>query len=225
MDKSRKRLLDIPGSQRPRERLSQFGVANLTDAELVAILLGVGTKKQHVVSLARRLLKIIPLDRLSQATVPQLSLMHGIGSVQAGKILAAVELGRRLFREQSIKTCLSPSDVQREVRDIADKLQENLVGLYLNARYELLAKHTIGIGTVKHTSVEPRDVLRHAIVLPSPFLILVHNHPSGVVTPSSDDLKVTKIMVKAGSLLGVQVVDHLIVSGSKYFSFREAKLL
>lgn len=221
MTAKRKRIADLLPSQRPREKLTLFGITNLTNEELLAILLGFGTKNHNVLSVAKIILKTYPLKKLSNLTITDFSSIKGIGGVQAGKILAAVELGKRIFDGTASNKLLSPQDVVREVGELRVKSQEHLVGLYLNARHELIEKYTISIGGLNKNIIEPREVFRQAIVLPSPFLVLVHNHPSGDVSPSEDDILFTKQLIKAGKLLGCRIIDHIIVSEKDYFSFRE----
>jgi DNA repair protein RadC len=225
MTAKRKKITDLLPSQRPREKLSLLGVANLTDTELLALVLGFGTKRRNVLSLAKIILKTFSIKKLPQLTVADFTHIDGIGSVQAGRILAAIELGRRAFANIPLNKLLTPQDAVREAGDLRTKSQEHLVALYLNARYELIEKHTIGIGGLSKNVIEPRDIFRHAFILPSPFFLLIHNHASGDATPSNDDIVFTKRLVRAGRLLGCRIIDHIIVSGKDYFSFREAKLL
>lgn len=223
--KKRKTIRDFPKSKRPRERLFSLGVANLTTVELLAIILGSGTKKRNVLRLAKEIVKAIPIRNLPHAHISDLTKIKGIGPVQAGKILASLELGRRALEEMPAKRILTPNDVVREVDDITKKTREYLIALYLNARHELIKKQTITIGNLNQNIVDPRDVFAQALSLPCAYVILVHNHPSGDPKPSQDDKRLTKVLVKAGRILGVNLIDHIIVSKRDYFSFREAKLL
>lgn len=225
MTAKRKKISDLLPSQRPREKLFSLGAANLADEELLALILGFGTKRRNVLSLAQIILKMFPIAKLPQLTVSDISRIDGIGKAQGGKILSAVELGRRVFANTLASKLLAPQDAIQEAGELRTKSQEHLLALYLNARYELIEKHTISIGSLSKNIIEPRDIFRHAVVLPSPFLLLIHNHPSGDVTPSDDDILFTKRLVKAGKLLGCNIVDHIILAGKDYFSFREAKLL
>ncbi len=223
--KRRKKIRDFPRSKRPRERLLAIGVSNLTAVELLAIILGFGTRQANVVNLARKILKKFPLKELMRTRISDLVSIKGVGKIQAGKILASLELGRRAIEEYPAKRLFTPEDAVREVDDIRTKSREYLVALYLNARHELVKKQTITIGGLNKNLAEPRDVFGQALTLPCAFIILVHNHPSADPTPSEDDKVFTKNLVKAGKLLGVKLVDHIIVCPKDYFSFREAKLL
>jgi len=210
--KRRKKIRDFPKSTRPRERLAAIGVQNLTLVELLAVILSSGTKRGNVLSLARKILKTFPLNELSKAQIDDLTKIKGVGQVKAGKILASLEFGRRAVGESPAKKLRTPEDAVREVDDIRAKSREYLVALYLNARHELIKKQTITIGGLNKNLIEPRDVFGQALALPCASIILVHNHPSGDPSPSKDDKVLTKTLVKAGELLGIKIVDHIIVS-------------
>ncbi len=218
-------MVDIPKAKRPRERLVTLGVQNLTELELIALLLSSGTKKKGVMSVARDILKKINLQNLTNASISDLAKIEGVGKVKAGKLLAAIELGRRSLSEKSHYHIITPKEVINEVKEITTKSQEYLLALYLNARHELLQKQVISVGALNQAIIEPRDVFSYALILPSPFIILVHNHPSGNIHPSEDDKHFTKKIVEAGELLGISILDHVIVSSKDYYSFKESKLL
>ena len=222
---TKKRVKDLPKTKRPRERMQSVGVENLTDAELLALLLGAGSKKHNVITLSKKLLKKYPLRKLYATELKELASMDGIGPVRAGKILASMELGRRAVEDIPLNAMLSPQDIIREVSDIREKRQEHLIALYLNARYVLIDKQTIGIGSINSMVIEPRDIFVHALSVPSPFIVLVHNHPSGDPTPSENDVKFTRRLVKAGELLGLSIVDHLIITKGSYISMKADNLL
>ncbi len=218
-------IKDLPKTQQPRERLDTLGVSNLTEAELLAILLSSGTKKKNVLSVAKQVLNQFPLKGLLSTTLKDLAKVDGIGKVKAGKILAGIELGKRALGSTSLHLVLTPKEVLHEVKDICTKSQEHLIALYLNARHELLQKQTISIGSLNQAVIEPRDIFSYALLLPSPFIILVHNHPSGDATASDADIRFTKRLVEAGNLLGIKIIDHIIVTAKDYSSFKEAQIL
>jgi len=219
-----KSILLISKTKRPRERLLSTGPHNLTQAELLAVILGSGTTKKNVLSLAKQILtKFGP--NLSTATLKQLATIHGIGQIQAAKIMATLELGKRFHSLKLKPRLLKPEDVLREINEIRTSHREQLIGLYLNARYELMAKEILAVGNVNTQSVEPRDVFAPAIKLPCRSIILAHNHPSGDPHPSQDDIITTTKLKKAGELLGISLLDHLIVTKDSYLSFQQQKLL
>lgn len=216
-----KSIKELPKTKRPRERLAHLGVSNLTDIELIALILGTGSKKEHVIARSSTLLKTFPGNSLIHSSMKDITDKTTIGPVQAGKIVASIELGRRLFSQPHISRLLTPTDVVKEVNDIQTKSQEYLLGLYLNARHELLEKQIIAVGTLNQAIIEPRDILYHAVKLPASYIILVHNHPSGDPTPSQEDITLTHHIVEACILLGIILVDHIIVSRTTFFSLRE----
>jgi len=221
----RKTIRDFPKSKRPREKLISRGIASLDTPEVLAVILGSGTRKTNVVNLSRKILKKIPLKKLIDTKLGDLTKIKGIGTIQGAKILAAIELGRRAFEQGDKKVILTPEAVLQQVEDIKNKNREYLIALYLNARHELISRETVAIGGLNASNIEPRDVFSKALALPCAFIILVHNHPSGDPTPSKDDKVLTKHLIKAGKLLGMRLVDHIIVSKRDYFSFREAGLV
>lgn len=223
--KRRLRIQDLPKTKRPRERLLHLGIANLTDTELLAIVLGSGTKGQHVVSLAGKILTKFSLKKLSSCSLSDLQTIKGIGRAQASKIIASLELGKRATVGELTVTINTSFDVVREANGISKKHQEHLLALYLDARHRLIQKHTISIGTLNQALIEARDVFAQALLIPAASLILVHNHPSGDPTPSEDDVIFTKTLQNAGELLGISLIDHVIVAESGYTSLKDLKLL
>jgi DNA repair protein RadC len=219
----RKRIKDLPLSDRPREKLFQKGAQNLSDAELLGLLLGTGTKKQNAVKLAELLLKEIPLQKL--ATLPQEKLQEtsGIGIGKAARILAALELGQRIFSPVSLQKVIlrTYEQILAECRDLAEKNQEQLLALYVNARYELIQKEIIALGSVNALRIEPKEIFAPALLTPCTTIILAHNHPSKNPSPSEDDIQFTRRVQEAGELLGVHLFDHLIITSTTYFSFRD----
>ncbi|HSW88931.1 MAG TPA: DNA repair protein RadC [Candidatus Saccharimonadales bacterium] len=219
----KERIKDLPLSSRPREKLLLKGSENITDAELIAILLGTGTKEHNAVVVAANLLQKYSLKTLAQVTVAQLQKIPGIGKVKALHIHAALELGKRVFSPVSItKTIIyDTKDAVAVCREFASKKQEYMVVLYLNARHELLQKEIIGMGSLNALVIEPKEIFSHAVVSPCAEIIIVHNHPSGDPTPSEEDISFTSRVQKAGEIMGILLLDHVILSSSGYFSFRD----
>lgn len=203
------------------------GAQNLSDSELVALLLSTGTTRHSVLALSKILLKYYPLPSLANITITQLMRIAGIGMTKAARLMAALELESRVFAPASlIKTViLTTDDAVHQVKDIAVKKQEYVQVLYLNARHELIGKETVGIGSLNATLIEPKEILHPALTTPCTTLILAHNHPSNDCTPSREDIDFTKRIKIAAEIMGLVLTDHLIVSSSGYFSFREASLL
>lgn len=223
MKVQKKRIKDLPVTLRPREKLLAKGAENLSDSELLAILLGTGTKQRNALSLAQFLFKSISLRELANVSPDQLEKIGGVGKGKAARIIAAIELGKRLFASSSLVKVIvqTTADALLQVKDIAAKKQEHLVVLYLNARHELLQKETVGMGSLNAMVIEPKEIFSPAVLMPCATIIIAHNHPSGDPNPSEEDIRFTKRIQAAGELMGIPLLDHLIVSHSDYFSFRE----
>ena len=180
----------------PRERLAKEGVEALSNQELLAILLRTGTRQASVFEIAQKVLSnLSSLTDLKKMTLQELQSLSGIGRVKAIELQAMIELGH--------------------------KKQEHLVALYLNTQNQIIHQQTIFIGSATRSIAEPREILHYAIKHMATSLILVHNHPSGAVSPSRNDDHVTKLVKEACDLMGIVLLDHLIVSHSSYFSYRE----
>lgn len=219
-------IKDMPFSSRPREKLEVFGRSHLSDQELLAILLGSGSPKNDVLQLSQKLLQEFPLAKLGNVKAEQLIKFPGIGKAKASKVLAALELGERIYAPTMLHKVLirSTEDVVEQLKEYAQKKQEYLVALYLNARHELLQKEVIGIGSLNSMVITPKEIFSPAMLLPCASLIVAHNHPSGDPNPSEDDIKFTSRVHEAGEVLGIPLVDHLVIAKSSYFSFRENKV-
>lgn len=219
------RIKDLEKIKRPREKLALLGIENLDNSELLALIIGSGTRKHNALALSKNILKKFPKKKLQNLVLDDLSNIDGIGNALASKILASIEIGKRLSQDSAIHRISSPEDVIREVSEIRSKSQEYLIALYLNARHELVEKQVISIGSLNQNIIEPRDIFAHALTTPCRFVILTHNHPSGDVSPSEDDLKFTSRLIKASEILGIQILDHIIISKRDYYSFKENRKL
>lgn len=218
-----KRLKDLPKTALPREKMQIKGGQNLSEVELLALLLGTGKPKKNVLLLARSLLGHYPLSKLPTVSFSQLIGISGIGKSKATRVMAALELGQRIFGSSSLSKSLikSSADVLKEIKEIADKKQEHIVGLYLNARHQLIQKEMVALGNLNSSLIEPREIFAPAIQIPAAYIVLAHNHPSGDSTPSKEDIIFTRRIQAAGEILGIPLVDHLIVCPHSYFSFKE----
>lgn len=217
-------IKDMPLSLRPREKLLSVGAHNLSDGELLAILLGTGTIKLNAIGLAEKIIKAFPLQKLN-GQFAALVTYQGVGKAKAARIAAALELGERLFAPATVTKVIikTVQDVLSQVRDIAEKKQEYLIVLYLNARHELILKETVGMGTLNSLQITAKEIFSHAMQTPCASIIVVHNHPSNDPEPSDDDIAFTRRIHEAGEVLGIPLVDHVIVCKSEYFSFRDNK--
>ncbi len=226
-DARRARLKELPAEiLKPRDKLCRFGVAGLTHAELIAVLLGSGTRGSNVLDVAARLVSRYGQAGLAGLTLKEWSSNRGIGRVKGGRLLAAIELGRRLHAPPAEEPRVgSPAEAYALVRDLKGARKEHLVALYLDAQNRLLLRETVSIGGLNTTRTHPREVLQPAIIHSALAFVLVHNHPSGSLDPSRDDVEFTRAMSRAGELLGISLYDHLIVSRRGYVSLKERGLL
>lgn len=216
-----KKIKDFPLKDRPREKLLAKGSENLHAEELLAILLGSGTKKRNVISLARLILKEVPFCRDSLPSLDQLRAIDGVGYTKACVIIALYELVTRWSSPQLSTKVVTPDDAICQAHTIRAKHQEHLMVLYLNARSQLLEKHVVAIGRLNHLQIDARDIFAPAFLRPCSAIIVIHNHPSNDCEPSPDDLDFTQQVEKASKLLGLTLLDHIIVSKDYYYSLRE----
>jgi DNA repair protein RadC len=215
----------LPPEERPRERLLAAGAASLSSTELLAVLLGTGTRRASAAELAAGLLGAFgSLEALSQARPEELARQGGIGPSRACALLAAFELGRRLHtvppaRRPVIRT---PRDVAALVGPQMRHLdREHFKAVLLNTRHEVLEVAAVAVGGLDAAPIHPREVFKEAIRRSAAAVILVHNHPSGEPEPSDDDLRITVRLARAGHLVGIAVLDHVIIGDGRFVSLRE----
>lgn len=216
-------IKSLPIHLRPREKLVEKGASALTDRELLAILLRTGTAKHSALELAAEILRKHKLSKLLVLGLADLTKINGIGPDKAVTILAAFELTRRATAtfDNSLPVIQSPQDAIDQLTDVRNKKKEHFVALYLNARSELIHQETISIGTLTRSLVHPREVFAPALGHLAASVLVAHNHPSGDVMPSDDDLAITKRLSEASNVLGISLYDHLIITSNSYYSFRE----
>jgi DNA repair protein RadC len=212
-------LSKIADSDRPRERLARLGASALSDQELLAILLGKGTKGNDVMALAEQLLKVIA-DKKDQPTVQDLSAIKGVGLAKATSIIAALEFARRRIRPEGLKITF-PADVIPLIQHYADRKQEHFICVSLNGANEVITSRVVTVGGSNSTHVEPREVFADVVADRAAAVILAHNHPAGGIEPSKKDIELTTCLRKSGETLGIKVVDHIIFNRNGHFSFLE----
>jgi len=227
MKQAQYRIKDLPKIERPREKLVSKGTQNLKDEELLAILLRTGREGKNVLELARQVLTQYPKKRLLKLRYEDLIKIKGINSAKACTILAAIELVKRALEkgEETLPIIRSTKDVIAQAVYMRDKTREHLMAIYLNARNEMIFKKPMFIGTLNANLVHPREIFQEALKQNAASVILVHNHPSGDAEPSEDDLTITKRIIEAGKTMGINVLDHVIITKNKVFSFKEKKLI
>ncbi|WP_079530413.1 RadC family protein [Halobacillus hunanensis] len=218
-------IKDIPREDRPRERLIELGAGQLSNQELLAILLGSGTKQESVTSLAQRLLiHFEGVILLKDATIEELTAIRGIGAAKAVLILSAIELGRRIQQMKPVQRYMirSPEDgadfVMEEMRELK---QEHFIVLFLNTKNQVLHRQTIFIGSLNASIVHPREVFKEAVKRSAASIICAHNHPSGDPTPSQEDIQVTRRLQECGKMIGIELLDHLVIGDRKFISLKE----
>lgn len=229
MDKSFT-IHDLPHAERPRERMQKYGAEALSTSELIASLIGSGTKGESVLMTAQKLLSEFGnLQNIAQASVKELSRVRGIGPARATQIKAAFELGRRLedpdyySKESPVQ---SPEQAYKSVQEkLKGKKKEHFYLLCLDTRNRVCSKKQVSVGNLDSSIVHPREVFKDAISSLAASVIFVHNHPSGDLEPSSEDVNLTRRLVDAGELLGIPVLDHIIVSDRGYTSMKSRNLV
>lgn len=214
-------LHDLPVFARPREKLLANGGAGLKDAELLAILLRTGYRGQNAVQVAEQLLQQHSLVELAELPLPKLARLKGVGPARAATIKTAFYLSQLLSQPTPRPTIHQPEDAVKLCHDLANKRQEHVVGLYLDARHQLLHRQTITLGTVDRSLLHPREVYAVALESRASGVIIVHNHPSGNPEPSAEDLETTDKLIAAGEVLDIPLFDHLIIAKSGWRSLRQ----
>ena len=217
------KIKDIPLSERPRERLIEYGSSNLSNEELLAIILKHGTKNKSAKELGSDLLhSVTNISDFQSLTLEKLINIRGIGQAQALTLLSCIELGKRIFLKKNYdkKYVLNnASKIYEYMKYLLDnKKQEYFYCLYVNSRKELIERKLLFMGTVNYSSVHPREIFKHAYLNSASGIICVHNHPSGDITPSSADLYLTENIVKIGKISGIPVLDHVIIGDDKFYS-------
>lgn len=218
------RVRDLPIEEKPREKLTQFGPSSLSMAELVAILWGVGTRKEDVLEMSRRVLKEYGEKAILHETDPEkLAETLMIPQNKAYQLVAGIELGRRFFEKRGERPVFvrTAGQAYHYLRDMGTLKKEQLRGLYLNSRYQLIHEETISVGSLTANIVHPREVFQPAIEHGAVAVIIAHNHPSGELEPTSADQEVTAQLRAGGTILGIDLLDHLVITQDSYKSLME----
>ena len=220
---------DLPISERPRERLQKFGIQALSAQEILALILGRGIAGESVIMTAQRLLSQFGnLKGIASASLEELSQVKGIGLAKASQIKAAFELSNRLedYSETGGKPLIkTPEDVAGVVRSkLRRKKKEHFLALLLDTRNQLIKISEISIGSLDTSIVHPREVFKEAISASAASVIFVHNHPSGDPKASEDDVELTKRLIEAGNIIGIDVLDHIIIGDKNYLSLKREGL-
>lgn len=223
-------IKDLPINERPREKLINQGTDKLSNTELLAILIKTGSKKKSAIEIASEIIQLMKngINELNNITVQELCKINGIGEAKAAYILSAVELAKRINMDYFLikEKILSPEDVYFTVaQDMRCFKKEIFRVVFLDTKNKVINYEDISVGSLNASIVHPREVFNRAIKKSSAGIILIHNHPSGNSKPSDEDIKITKRLVKAGELLGIKVLDHVIIGNGEYFSMKEEKMI
>lgn len=219
------KIRDLPYEQQPREKMLHQGPAALSMVELLAVILNVGTTKEGVLEMAGRIIREYgERSIVSETDVQKLSAELDIPFTKACQIIACGEIGRRVYQknETGFKTIRTAKDVFDYVQDMRNLPKEHLRGIYLNTHHRVIHDEIISIGTINSSIIHPREVFRPAIEYNAAAVILVHNHPSNEVAASAEDIEITKQLIEAGKMIGINVLDHVIITRDEFISI-EAK--
>src|SRR3989338_24718 len=215
------KIKNLERIEQPREKFLKYGVGKLSNEELLAILLRTGKEGSNVVEVAKQVFRKFPGTKLANSTVAELKKIDGVGPVKALEILACFELGRRLLKDKQMDLVLSPSDVWHKMEKYRSSKKEHFVVFFLDTQNGIIKDELISIGTLNSSLTHPREIFEPAIKHSSSHIIVSHNHPSGSLEPSDEYLFVTKRLKDAGALLGIQLLDHVIVTTTSYHSLKE----
>lgn len=218
------KIKDIPLTERPRERLKEVGATNLTDKELLSIIIKTGTKYKNVSDLALEILKKFDLLDFKELNINDLVSINGIGEVKAIELLATIEFGKRIFLKESkkLKRLGNPKAIWESSKYLFDGLkQEHFYCYYFNNKQELIERKLIFMGTINQATTHTREIFKEAYKVSASSIVCLHNHPSNDPTPSKADCLFTERLIKTGSIQGIPVIDHIIVAENSYYSFYE----
>ena len=213
----------IPDSDKPRERLYNYGSENLSNEELISIILKTGSKQYSVKEVSLKLLEYLgDIGKLKDIGIPTLTNIEGIGKVKAIELKAAIELGRRVYMNNNIdkiklNNALAIYDYFNNI--LSDKKQEYFYCVYLDTKGNYLGKKCLFIGTINKSTIHPREIFKEAYLLSANGIICVHNHPSGDITPSKEDILMTLKIKEIGIIHGINLLDHVIIGNNSYYSF------
>lgn len=223
------RMGELPAEERPRERMKALGVEALSMRELLAVVIGSGSRGRGTMELADEMVSSFESARdLATASLERLCRVSGVGMARASRVVAAIELGKRVLKSSrgERKTVRCPADAAGVVmEDMMNLDREHFRVMLLDSKNAVISVETVSIGTVNASIVHPREVLKPALEKSATSIILVHNHPTGSVSPSREDILITRRFEKCGRILGIDVVDHIIVGDNNYVSMKEGGYL
>lgn len=218
-----KKLKELDNFDKPREKLLQKGVSSLKNEELLSVLLGFGVAGKDVRQLSKEIVKLLD-DDFENISIDKLQHIHGLGIAKSAQIIASIELSRRYLIKNNA-TIKSAKDVYNELKDYTKKEQEYFILITLDGASHIINKRVLFIGTINQSLVHPREVFANAISDRSASIIIAHNHPSGTLKPSNADIQITDRLQKVAKIVGIELLDHVIITKDGYYSFSENALL
>lgn len=224
---SKPKIKNLAKHEMPREKMMEKGVENLKDYELMAILLRTGISGKNVLEVSKDILKKFPTKKLLTLDLKSLSKIKGIGTGKACLLLSAFELTKRALavEDNNLPVISSAREAVAQLQELRTAKKEHLVVLYLNARNQLIHKEIISVGTLNANLVHPREVFKSAIDYLAASIIIAHNHPSGGAEPSDNDLTTTNRLKEAGKIMGIELIDHIIITKNSFFSLKERSMM
>lgn len=223
------RIMDMPQNERPQERLLRYGADSLSNSELLAVILRTGTKNENVINLSQRIITAFNgINGLLEASQDDLMSISGIKEAKASQILSMAEMAKRFqtYRSGDSYMINSPGDAADLIMvELREFKQEVLKVLLLNTKNIVIGIHNASMGSLNSSIVHPREIYKEAIRKSAASIIMVHNHPSGDPSPSSEDLAATGRIKEVGKIIGIELLDHIIIGDGKYISLREKNLL
>ena len=221
------RIHDLDPENRPQERFLRSGPASLSPAELLSLILRSGTRNLNIVDTCNKIISEFSLEKLADITQSELQNIKGIGKVKAMQIIAIFELNKRLHYARNFnKKITAARDIFEYMAcRIPDETKEHLFVLHLNTKHQIIQTEVVSVGTLNAALIHPREVFKSAIRESAHAIILVHNHPSGDVEPSNADKQVTTLLKQASAIIQIDLLDHIIIAKTEWFSFRERSLL
>lgn len=218
-----KKIKDLPKNERPREKLLETEAQNLSDRELLAVILGKGTQNLDVLALSRKIVKLIDKDGID-FDINNLLEIEGIGTAKAALLSAAFEFVRRRVKPEGLRIKF-PADVMPLIQHFADRTQEHFLVVSLNGANEVMNVRVVTVGLVNKIQVHPREVFADVIAERATAVILAHNHTGSSLEPSDEDIQSTKKLIEAGNILGIKVLDHIVFNKKGFLSLKDEGLL
>ena len=219
---AKRNIKNLPEHERPREKLIERGANALMDHELLAVLIGKGSRRHDAITLARKMIPVID-EKGAKLSVADLAKFDGIGNAKAALILAATEFSRRRIHPEGIRI-ETPADLVPHIRHYVDRKQEHFLCASVNGANEIINIRVVSIGLVDRSHVHPREVFADPLIDRASAVILAHNHPAGTLNPSEQDIETTQRLRQAGEIMGITVLDHIIFNSTEYFSFLESDI-